>query len=145
MTRIINDLMYDRGRGPELRSCRITVYDLIPYLEHPETYSDAKMFEAWPTVTQAELDALKQYIADHREEVMAVHRTIEERIRREWAAQDTPEFRERMRQAHERVEQFRKWIEERKRDGTLPPPGARRAAFKAHLSATEPAGSGATP
>jgi hypothetical protein len=143
MTRIINDLMYDRGRGPELRSCRITVYDLIPYLESP-TYSDELVFQAWPLVSRAELDALKRYIAENREEVMAVHWKIEERIRRGWTAQDTPEFRERMRQARERVEKFRKWIAERKLDGTLPPPGERRAAFNAHLAATEPTVSEAT-
>jgi hypothetical protein len=141
MTRIINDLMYDRGRGPELRSCRITVYDLIPYLESP-TYTDELMFEAWPTITPPELQALKRYIAEHRDEVMAVHRKIEERIQREWAAQDTPEFRERARQTRERMNRFREWIEEQKRAGTLPPAGERRTAFNAFLEASnrEPTG-----
>jgi uncharacterized protein (DUF433 family) len=139
---MINDLMYDRGRGPELRSCRITVYDLIPYLEHPETYSDETMLAVWPTVNRAELEALKVYIAEHREEVMAVHRKIEERIQREWAAQDTPEFRERTRQTRARMNRFREWIEDQKRAGTLPPPGERRTAFNAFLEALnrEPTG-----
>jgi uncharacterized protein (DUF433 family) len=142
MTRVINDLMHDRGRGPELIGNRITVYDLIPYLEHPETYSDEKMLEAWPSVNLAQLQALKAYIAEHRDEVMAVHWKIEERHRKGREAQDTPEFRERMRQAHVRIEQFRKWIEDRKRDGTLPPEGQRRAAFKTYLASTEPSGAG---
>jgi hypothetical protein len=51
MTRIINDLIYDRGRGPELGSYRITVYDLMPYLES-ESYSDEFMFEAWPIMAR---------------------------------------------------------------------------------------------
>jgi uncharacterized protein (DUF433 family) len=139
MTRIINDLMYDRGRGPELRSCRITVYDLIPYLEHPETYSDEAMLAVWPTVNRAELEALKEYIAEHREEVMAVHRKIEERIQRETEAQDTPEFRERMRQAHERVVKLQSFLAERKRLGL--PSGSNweetREAFHRWLEATQ--------
>src|SRR5205807_2469471 len=33
MTRVINEYLHDRGRGPELIGNRITVYDLVPYLE----------------------------------------------------------------------------------------------------------------
>ncbi|MGL6094271.1 MAG: hypothetical protein ACRC7O_00535 [Fimbriiglobus sp.] len=101
-------LLYDRGRGPELRSCRITVYDLIPYLLSP-TYSDALMFEAWPSITPAELAALKQYIADHRDEVMAVHDRIEARMQDEMAIQATPEFQNRRWWNRERIASFRAW------------------------------------
>lgn len=127
MATIINEWMYDRGRGPELRSCRITVYDLIPYLEHGD-FRDAEMLELW-RITAAELDALKQYIAEHRDEVMAVHRQIEERIRREMAAQQTPEFQARFWWNRDRLKQFRTWLRERQMqaepnaNGTTHPPG----------------------
>ncbi len=110
-----NELIRDRGRGPELRRCRITVYDLIPYLDH-EQYSDSLMLEIWP-ITAEELAALKQYIAEHYDEVMAVHRKIEERIQREMAAQDTPEFQERTRQTRERMKLFQEFVTERKSTG----------------------------
>ncbi len=102
-------LMYDRGRGPELRSCRITVYDLIPYLEGP-TYRDETLLEAWPPVTREELDVLKRFIADHRDEVMAEHRRIEERIRRETAEQATPEFLARFWWNRDRLDQFAEYL-----------------------------------
>jgi len=82
----------DRGRGPELERIRITVYDIIPYLErgwHPSYI---------PTIlpiTTAEVMALVQYIEEHKEEVMAHHRNIEERI----ARGNPPEVEERLRQS----------------------------------------------
>jgi len=110
-----SELIHDRGRGPELRRCRITVYDLIPYMEDSR-YSDGLMLEMWP-ITAEELAALKQYIADHYEEVMAVHRKIEERIQREMAAQNTPEFIERNRKSRERFQRFQQFFAERKAAG----------------------------
>ena len=140
----LNDLMYERGRGPELKSCRITVYNLIPYLLSP-TYRDELPLEAWQIVTREELAALKQYVADHRDEVMAKHWQIEARIQAGIKAQNTPEFLARMAETHRRVTAFRAWIEERKRDGTLPPPGERRAAFAVWYEADQTAVAGATP
>jgi hypothetical protein len=102
-------LMYDRGRGPELRSCRITVYDLIPYLESPN-YRDEYPLEAWQVVTREELDVLKRFIADHREEMMAEHRRIEERIQREMAEQATPEFLARFWWNRERLDEFAEYL-----------------------------------
>ena len=72
--RIIN-----RGRGPELAGTRITVYDVIPYLEagRSPTYIAAVL-----GLGTEEVFTLARYIDEHREEVMAVHRKIEERIAR---------------------------------------------------------------
>jgi uncharacterized protein (DUF433 family) len=69
----------NRGRGPELAGTRITVYDIIPYLEagHTTTFI-ALLFR----LSSAQVEALIQYINEHREEVMAVNRKIEERIAR---------------------------------------------------------------
>lgn len=101
-------LMHDRGRGPELRSCRITVYDLIPYLEGVN-YSDQTMLDVWP-VSSEELEVLKRFIVAHRDEVMAVHQRIEERIRREMAEQATPEFLSRFWWNSDRLCQFKKYL-----------------------------------
>jgi uncharacterized protein (DUF433 family) len=69
----------DRGRGPELAGIRITVFDVIPYLQagHSPTYIAAVL-----GLSTDEVLALMQYIEENREEVMAENRKIEERIAR---------------------------------------------------------------
>ncbi|MBV9124267.1 MAG: DUF433 domain-containing protein [Planctomycetes bacterium] len=69
----------DRGRGPELAGTRITVFDIIPYLEagHGPTYIAAVL-----NLSTEEVKALMQYIEDHKAEVMAENQKIEERIAR---------------------------------------------------------------
>lgn len=69
----------DRGRGPQVAGTRITVYDIIPYLErgHHPNYIAALL-----NLSTAEVRALMRYIEEHKEEVMVVHRLIEERIAR---------------------------------------------------------------
>src|SRR5262245_10235182 len=69
----------DRGRGPELSDIRITVYDILPYLEAGRS---PNYIAAVLNLGTAEVEALMQYIDEHKEAVMAVHRKIEERIAR---------------------------------------------------------------
>jgi uncharacterized protein (DUF433 family) len=69
----------DRGRGPELAGTRITVYDIIPYLEAGRS---ANYIAAVLNLSTAAVETLVEYIEEHKEEVMAVHRRIEERIAR---------------------------------------------------------------
>lgn len=140
----MSPLMHDRGRGPELRSCRITVNDLFPYFESGES-TDVRLLELFP-ITQAELDALRDYIAEHREEVVEVNRRVDERNRRETKAQDTPEARERSRRFLEEVRLFNEWSAAHPIDanGVDPKPGERMAAFRKWL-ATQTLESAATP
>jgi uncharacterized protein (DUF433 family) len=68
--------IHDRGRGPELKGTRITVYDVVPYrlAGRPPDYI------AWAlNITPPEVEALFRYMDEHYEEVMAVHWKIEER------------------------------------------------------------------
>src|SRR5690349_5679570 len=102
--------IHDRGRGPELVGTRTTVYDVIPYLERgrsPE-YIAAAMGH-----TTEQILALCRYIEEHREEVMEVHRRIEERIRRG----NPPEIEERIRNSpNPKVAEIRaKWAEMQRR------------------------------
>lgn len=121
-------LIEDRGNGPVLKSCRITVNDLWPYLQSPN-YRDETALEAWPVITNEELQALKQYIADHYEEVAEANRRIDERMRRERDAYWTPERLAQSEETSRFLARFRDWIHARQADGTLPPAGERRAAF----------------
>ena len=132
----MHPLMYDRGRGPELRSCRITVYDLIPYLLAPN-YCDERVLEAWQIVTPEELAALKQHVTDHFEEVMIVHHKVEDRIRRGMEAQNTPDFLARAVENRKRMYAFRDFLAgwEAARGGQLPITDEGRAARLAAFNA----------
>ncbi len=58
---------------------RITVWDVLHYLEHQRTPDE---IAGILPITVEQVRATMQYIDEHKEEVMAVHRQIEERIAR---------------------------------------------------------------
>jgi len=72
-------VIVDRGGTPRLANSRINVYDVVHYLEHGRSVNYIALVLR---ITLAETRALIQYIEEHKEEVMAVHRQIEERITR---------------------------------------------------------------
>ncbi len=63
----------DRGRGPEISGTRITVYDVVDYLEE-EWRGDqiAGLFR----LPLEDVDAALHYIEEHKEEVMTAYRKI---------------------------------------------------------------------
>jgi len=113
--------IHDRGRGPELKGTRITVYDIIPYRLAGRSPEEIAGFlrPGYPAITAAHVEALFRYMDEHYEEVMAVHRKIEERI----ARGNPPEVEEKLKQGEHRLRA--KLLElKRKRaeaaNGTLP-------------------------
>jgi uncharacterized protein (DUF433 family) len=63
----------DRGRGPEIAGTRITVYDVVDYLQEGWRCEQiAGLFRLPPEDIQAAL----QYIEDHKDEVMTAYRRI---------------------------------------------------------------------
>jgi uncharacterized protein (DUF433 family) len=58
---------------------RITIYDVLHYLEAGR--SAEEIADILP-LTREQIDAVIGYIDEHREEVMATHRRIEDRIAR---------------------------------------------------------------
>ena len=64
----------DRGRGPQLSTSRITVQDLLPYLQ--QNSSPAEIQEAMPTLSLEEIQVIERYVQDHYEEVMEQDRKI---------------------------------------------------------------------
>ncbi len=68
----------DRGRGPQLSTCRITVQDLVPYLQDHFTHEE--ILEIMPVLTLEEIRVIERYIQDHYEAVMEQDRRIRERI-----------------------------------------------------------------
>jgi uncharacterized protein (DUF433 family) len=69
------DLKY----GPRIAGTRITVYDVVHYLEHDR---NAEYIADVLNLSVEQIEAAIRYIEAHKEEVMAVHRQIEERIAR---------------------------------------------------------------
>jgi uncharacterized protein (DUF433 family) len=67
----------DRGRGPELAGTRITVFDIIPYLEagHTPNYIAAVL-----NLATDEVLALMRYLEDHKAEVLETNKKIVARI-----------------------------------------------------------------
>ena len=68
----------DRGRGPQLSTSRITVQDLLPYMQLGYTH-ERIIREAMPSLSIAEIEAVERYVDEHREEVLDEDRRIRER------------------------------------------------------------------
>jgi uncharacterized protein (DUF433 family) len=82
----------DRGRGPELAGTRVTVFDVLHYLDagHGPTYIAAVLGISTPAV-----QTLMQYIEEHKEEVRAENQKILDRI----ARGNPPEVEARLRES----------------------------------------------
>jgi uncharacterized protein (DUF433 family) len=102
---MIEARIIDRGRGPEIEGTRITVYDVLDYLE-----------EGWPTSEIAhffhlgkdQVDAAVRYIEEHRDEVTEQYQRILERC----ARGNPPELQAKLDAGHER---FLAMVRERQR------------------------------
>ncbi len=67
----------DRGRGPQLSTSRVTVQDLVPYVQ--DRCSHEEIMRWIPCLTNEEIRVIEQYIHEHWDEVMAEDRRIEQR------------------------------------------------------------------
>ena len=103
------ELIHNRGRGPELIGTRITVYNLMPYFLDPTATEEyiCKLYD----LTPEQVAALRAYVFNHPDEVLAQHLKIEARI----AKGNPPEVIEAAKQTHELLMRFRAWLDERKR------------------------------
>lgn len=116
------EMIHNRGRGPEIVGTRTTVYQLLPYFLDPavtETYI-AKLYE----LTVEQVAAARAYVLNNADTVLANHMKIEARI----AAGNPPEVIEQAKRTHERFMQFKDWLEKRKaaeaaEDCEAPDPG----------------------
>ena len=97
--------IHDRGRGPELKGTRITVYDIIPYrLNGRDAENIAELLRpGYPAITSAHIEALFRYMDEHRDEVMAVHWKIEARN----ARGNPPEIEEKLKRSRAKIEALR--------------------------------------
>jgi len=99
----------DRGRGPELEGTRITVYCLLPYFE--DGLTDAEIAR-WMELSSAQVAAMRQYFADHKEEVLAENREILASI----AKGNPPEIKALDAAAHAKFKALRKQLRQQKQE-----------------------------
>src|SRR5436309_7120454 len=64
----------DRGRGPQLSTCKITVQDLLPSFKAGK--SDAEVLAWYPQLGLDEVRLLRQYYLDHTAEVLEAEARI---------------------------------------------------------------------
>ncbi len=105
----------DRGRGPQLSTSRITVQDLLPYLQ--QGYSHEQIRTIMPVLTVEDIVVVEQYIRDHLDEVMEQDRRIRERAaaRRKPQKQQEAEHRELL----QRLEDARRRIQKGSRSPSV--------------------------
>ena len=111
----------DRGRGPQLSNSRITVQDLVPYLQ--QRYTHAQIREIMPVLTCEEILVVEQYVAANHDSVMEQDRRIRERNANR---KPSPEAEASLRRGGEKMEALRKQFREKKdhrqeRNGDLTP------------------------
>lgn len=84
----------DRGRGPQLSSCRITVQDVVPY--YLQNWTCEQIRDIMPVLSGEEIQIVEQYIREHHESVMEQHRRI---VERSAARKPAPDIEQSERQA----------------------------------------------
>jgi uncharacterized protein (DUF433 family) len=103
-----NELIHDRGRGPEIVGTRITVYNLLPHLLDP-TATEAYICGLYE-LTPEQVAAARAYVLNHAETVLARHLGIEAQM----AAGNPPELIERAKQTHATFLRFKDWLVKRR-------------------------------
>src|SRR5579871_6530973 len=102
-----NELIHDRGRGPEIVGTRITVYNLLPH------FLDATATEAYIcriyNLAPEQVAAARAYVLSNPDTVLARHLDIEARM----AAGNPPEVIERAKQTHATFLKFKDWLAKR--------------------------------
>jgi uncharacterized protein (DUF433 family) len=103
------DLIHDRGRGPEIKGTRMTVYNLLEdFLDPAKTEGDiCYLYE----LTPEQVAAARSYVLRNPDTVLAGHLEIEARM----AAGNPPEVIERAKQTQDIFVRFKTWLDERDR------------------------------
>jgi uncharacterized protein (DUF433 family) len=97
----------ERGRGPQLSTCRITVQDVVPYLQKKFTHDQIR--EIMPVLSDEEINVVELYVTEHFDEVMEQDRRIRERNANR---KPSPEAEASLRRGGEKIEALRKQFRE---------------------------------
>jgi uncharacterized protein (DUF433 family) len=102
-----NNLIHDRGRGPEIVGTRITVYNLLPHFLDA-TATEAAICRLYE-LTPEQVAAARAYVLNNPETVLVRHMDIEARM----AEGNPPEVIERAKQTHAAFLSFKDWLAKR--------------------------------
>jgi uncharacterized protein (DUF433 family) len=104
--------IFDRGRGPEIAGTRITVYDILDYLQDGCHHT---FIAATLRLSTDEVLAAVRYIEDHKEEVMRDYQRILDRD----AAGNPPEIEAMLEASHAKLqEMLRSRQQQRAKEGS---------------------------
>lgn len=98
----------DRGRGPQLSTCRITVQDVVPYLQRKFTHE--QILKIMPVLTDEEIGVIERYVSEYFNQVMEQDRRIRER---NVDRKPSPETEAILRRGGEKMEGLRKRFREK--------------------------------
>ena len=99
----------DRGRGMQLSTSRITVQDLVPYIQ--QGCSHDEIIRWIPSLTHEEITVVERYYREHQTEMDEQDRRIRERSARR---KNSPQIEEIRRRGREKMVALREVLEKRK-------------------------------
>ena len=111
----------NEGQGVNIVGSRITVYNLLPYFLDP-TATEAYIGRLYG-LTPEQVSAARAYVLNNLDTVLARHLEIEARM----AAGNSPEVIERAKATHDRLLEFKNWLDRQRTeadgsadDGSMP-------------------------
>jgi uncharacterized protein (DUF433 family) len=102
-----NNLIHDRGRGPEIQGTRITIQDLITYLMEP-SYTEEQIAKIH-NLTGEQVAAARSYILSDPETLIR-HMELESRPEKV----SPPEVIERASRTRKSLQDFKNWLANRR-------------------------------
>lgn len=123
---MVENLIHDRGRGPELIGTRITVYNLLPHFLDL-TATEEYICDQYG-LSREQVAAARAYVLNNADVVLAQHMKIEERL----SQGNPPEVIESARRIHERLVSFKEWL--REREPSEAEPQSQRPTFNVWLA-----------
>jgi uncharacterized protein (DUF433 family) len=120
------NLIHNRGRGPEIIGTRITVYNLLPHFLDPSA-TEEYICEQYG-LAREQVAAARAYVLNNADVVLAEHMKIEERL----SQGNPPEVIETARRIHAQLVSFREWL--REREASEPERQSRRPTFREWLA-----------
>ncbi len=103
-------LIVDRGRGPQISTSRITVQDIVPYLQ--AGCPDEEIMRWLPTLNKEEVAVFRDYYRAHQQACDEKERAVRE-YREEQIRLQRLRFPESQETSEERFQRLRKLLDER--------------------------------
>lgn len=101
---MLNSLIHDRGRGPEIVGTRVTVFNLLPEFLDP-AMTELRIASLY-SLTPEQVAAARAYIFQHADTVFAQHLQIEQKLEQG----NPPEVIEQAKRSQTSLLTFKQWL-----------------------------------